>query len=144
MSFIKFKKTWEDDDSMLQLELAASNGRLTTIQDFYIYPDDLISFAQKLENFFPKQGKGEVVLEYGSEIENFYAYVLFKVTYRNLAELNIEIRTNNNYESKDPSENAKMAIAHFSCGIANQELNNLGKKLSNWSKNMEHEFIHEW
>ena len=144
MALIKFKKIWEDDDSMLQLELTASNGKLMTTQDFYIYPDDFISFAKKLEIFFPINGEGEVVLEYGSEIENFYAYVLFKATYRNLSELNIEIRTNNNHENKDYSENAKMAISHFCCGIANQELNNLGKSIINWSKNMGQEFIHEW
>ena len=31
-------------------------------------------------------------------------YILFKVTYRNLDELNIEVRTNNNHKSKNISE----------------------------------------
>ena len=80
MSFIKFKKIWEDDDSMLQLELTASNGKLMTTQDFYIYPDSFLSFAKESETFFPKLGKGEVVLEYGSEIDNFYSYVCLLYT----------------------------------------------------------------
>jgi len=144
MSFIKFKKIWEDDDSMLQLELTATNGKLITTQDFYIYPDDFLSFAKESETFFPKLGKGEVVLEYGSEIENFYAYVLLKVTYRNLGELNIEIRTNNNYEFKKHNGITETAVSHFYCGISNQELNDFGKNLINWSKNMEQKFIYEW
>ena len=144
MRFIKFKKIWEDDDEMLQLELTASNGKLMTTQDFYVYPDVFLSFAKKSETFFPKLGKGEVVLEYGSEIDNFYSYVLLKVTYRNLGELNIEIRTNNNYESKKHNGVSEMAVAHFCCGISNQELNDFGKSLINWSKNMGQEFIYEW
>ena len=144
MSLITFKKVWEDEDSMLQLELTASNGKLMTTQDFYIYPDDLLSFAKELEVFFPKSGKEEVVLEYGSEIEKFYAYVLFKVTYRNLGELNIEIRTNNNYEYKKHNGITETAVSHFYCGISNQELNNFGKSLINWSKNMGQEFTYEW
>ncbi len=144
MSLIKFKKIWEDDDSMLQLELTASNGKLMTTQDFYIYPDDFLSFAKESENFFPKLGKGEVVLEYGSEIDNFYSYVLLKVTYKNLGELNIEIRTNNNYESKKHNGITETAVSHFFCSISNQELNGFGKSLINWSKNMEQEFIYEW
>ena len=144
MSFIKFKKIWEDDDSMLQLELAVSNGRLMTTQDFYIYPDSFLLFAKESEAFFPKLGKGEVVLEYGSEVERIYAYILFKVTYRNLGELNIEVRTNNNHKSKNISEGLEVAISHFYCEISNQELNNFGKRLINWSKNTEQEFTYEW
>ncbi|WP_444921913.1 hypothetical protein ACJJID_06095 [Microbulbifer sp. CnH-101-G] len=140
MAFIKLKKVWEDDDSMLQLELAASNDLLATTQDFYIYPDDFSAFAKQLENFFPKLGKGEVVLKYGSEVSNYYAYVLCKVTYKKLGELNIEIRTNNNSENKDEST----AIAHFFSSISNQELNNLGKKLVTWTQNMEQPFSYEW
>ena len=144
MSFIKFKKIWEDDDSMLQLELSASNGKLMTTQDFYIYPDDFVSFATESESFFPKLGKGEVVLEYGSEVEKFYAYVLLKITYKNLGELNIEIRTNNNHTSKDYSEKSLVAVSHFYCDISNQELNDFGTKVVNWSQNMGQEFIYEW
>ena len=140
MAFIKFKKIWEDDDSMLQLEIEASNGRLVTTQDFYIYPGEFVAFAKQLESFFPKLGKGEVVLEYGSEIENYYAYVLCKVTYKNLGELNIEVRTNNNSEHKDEAA----AISHFFSSISNQELNDLGKKLVTWSNNMEQPFTYEW
>ena len=140
MSYIKFRKIWEDDDSMLQLELLASNDSLMTTQDFYIYPNDFVSFAKELENFFPKMGEGEVVLEYGSEIENFYSYVLCKFTYKNLGELNIEFRTNNNHESKDE----KVSIAHFFSSIQNQELNILGKKLVDWSNEMEGDFSYEW
>lgn len=140
MAYIKFKKIWEDDDSMLQLEIVASNGLLATTQDFYIYPDDFSSFAKQLEGFFPRLGKGEVILEYGSEVENYYAYVLCKVTYKNLGELSIEFRTNNNSKIKDEAT----AISHFFSSISNQELNNLGKKLVTWTQNMEQPFSYEW
>jgi hypothetical protein len=138
MPFIKFKKVWEDDDSMLKIELSASNESLTTTQDFYIYPEDFRVFAQEMESFFPKLGKGEVVLEYGSETESYYAYVLLKVTYKNLGELNIEVRTNNKQESNE------LAISHFFTSITNQELSNLGKSLVNWSNDMKNEFVYEW
>ena len=115
-----------------------------TTQDFYIYPDSFLLFAKESEAFFPKLGKGEVVLEYGSEVEKIYAYILFKVTYRNLGELNIEVRTNNNHKSKNVSEGLDVAISHFYCEISNQELNNFGKSLINWSKNMGQEFTYEW
>ncbi|WP_444926797.1 hypothetical protein [Microbulbifer sp. TRSA002] len=125
---------------MLQLELAASNDLLATTQDFYIYLDDFSVFAKQLENFFPKLGKGEVILEYGSDASNYYAYLLCKVTYKKLGELNIEIRTNNNFENTNESA----AIAHFFSSISNQELNNLGKNLVTWAQNMEQPFSHEW
>jgi len=140
MPFIKFTKIWEDDDSMLQIEMVASNGKLMTTQDFYIYPEDFNSFARDLEEFFPKLGKGEVVLEYGSEVEKYYAYVLCKITYKNLGEVNIEFRTSNNHQYKDE----KVALSHFFSNITNQELNDLGKRLVSWLKNMDKAFIYEW
>lgn len=51
MPFIKFKKVWEDDDSMLLIELSSSNESLTTTQDFYIYSEDFRTFAQEIESF---------------------------------------------------------------------------------------------
>ena len=140
MPFIKFKKKWEDADSMLQLELCASNGSMMTTQDFYIYPDNFLSFAKDAETFFPKLGKGEVLLEYGSEVENYYAYVMVKIKYKNLGKLHIEFRTNNNCENKDES----VAISHFFSSISNQGFNDFGKNLVNWSANMENDFVYEW
>ena len=144
MQFIKFNKVWEDDDSMLQLEFSVSNSQLMTIQDFYIYPDRFLSFATQTAGFFPKLGKGEVILEYGSEANPIYAYILFKVGYKNLGELDIEIKTNNNHLNKDKSENLKPAISHFFCAISNQQLNEFGEQLMKWAVDMEGEFIYQW
>lgn len=140
MPFIKFKKIWQDDDTSINVEFGASNGALTTTQDIYVYPEELSGFGNKLGAYFPKLGKGEVVFEYGSEVENFYAYVLCKVTYRNLHQLNIEIRTNNNGDKKDQP----LALSQFSIGIPVQSLNELGKKLAIWVEQMENEFVYEW
>lgn len=140
MKSIKFKKIWEDYDSMLLLEMTASNGRHMTTQDFYIYPNYFMSFAQKLEQFFPKLGIGEVVLEYGSEDKekNANAYLLCRATYKNLGLLNLEFRTNNNEEGDE------VAKSHFFMDITNQELNDLGKALVAWCGDMDNDFEYEW
>lgn len=128
MNFIKLKREWVDDDEMLQVELCASNGALTTAQDFYIYPEELGEFGEKLQGFFPAGGKGEVVLEYGSETENYYSYVKLCAFYINPSSIGIFVRTNNKQEGYE------FAVCEFSIETTLQSVNELGKKILNWSR----------
>ena len=45
---------------------------------------------------------------------------------------------------RDYSEKSLVAVSHFYCDISNQELNDFGTKVVNWSQNMGQEFIYEW
>ena len=138
MPVLKFRKLWEDDDSMLQLELCAFNDHMMTTQDFYIYPDEFEGFAADLQSFFPKLGKGEVALEYGCDDKNMYSFVKFVVSYKNISELKIEVETSNNQDDCD------LARSHFFLSISNSELNGLGLRLKSWCNEMVGEFNHEW
>ena len=129
MSYIILRNEWEDDDEMLQVQLSASNGALTTTQDFYVYPSDLGEFGKELEAFFPANGKGEVVFEYGSETENFYSFVKLRFFYINLGKIGIHIRTNNKEQGYE------LAVCEFSIESTLQAVNDLGKKISHWSRN---------
>jgi hypothetical protein len=131
MSFIKLRKIWEDDDGMVQVELSASNELLTTTQDFYAYPEQLQQFGLQLFDYFPKGGKGNVVFEYGSETETFYSYVNVKAFYINIGATGLQIRTNN----KKDGHNG--AICDFCIESTLHEVNDLGKRIESWTKNMD-------
>jgi len=131
MNFIKLRREWVDDDEMLQVELSASNGALTTTQDFYVYPDELGEFGKKLQEFFPTGGQGEVVLEYGSESENYYSYVKLRTFNINTSSIGIFVRTNNRQEGHE------LAVCEFSIETTLQSVNELGKRIFSWSRNNE-------
>ena len=131
MSFIKLRKMWEDDDGMVQVELSASNGLFTTTQDFYAYPETLQEFGSQLSTYFPSGGKGEVPFEYGSENENYYSYVKVNAFYINVSAIGVHIRTNNKKDGYD------FATCEFCIESTLQQVNELGKKIHAWARDMD-------
>src|ERR1043166_8044697 len=76
MPFLRLKRVWTDSDEMVQLDLTAANGLQVGSQDFYTYPEELLSFGTALQGF-PKNLKDEVKLEYGED-PKFYCHLLLR------------------------------------------------------------------
>lgn len=127
MATIGLRRLWVDDDGMIQVELVASNGRQSTTQDFYTYPQDIESFGRSLSEFFPKLGKGEVTFEYGAEGERVYSFVSLKAFYISLHSIGILIRTNNNREGHES------AASRFCIEAPLSTVNALGLQISKWA-----------
>tara|TARA_B100001093_G_C26564543_1_gene900202 strand:+ start:173 stop:601 length:429 start_codon:yes stop_codon:yes gene_type:complete len=137
MPYIKIENIWTDSDDMLQLEVTASNGNQKTTQDFYIYPDDLLDFGQKLQSF-PKNKDDSVSIEYGVAPE-FYCYFFLKaLIWNSTGNAAFEIKVNNRLDIPLKTE------THFflSCEVAT--INNFGKKLESWSKDSGKPLCFEW
>ena len=138
MKYLRFKKLWEDDDGLLQIKVSASNSILSTTQDFYIYPEELQSFSRNLKDYFPKLGKGEVILKYGSEVENYYSYVKLRFFYINLKTIGIQVRTNN------LKSGLELAVSEFYIETTLDSVNALGNKMLQWIDSKEDMVDHEF
>ncbi len=112
---------------MIQVELFASNGRQSTTQDFYTYPQNIDEFGRKLSEFFPKLGKGEVIFEYGAEGERVYSFVYVKAFYISLHSIGMLIRTNNNQDGHES------AASRFCIEAPLSRVNALGLQISKWA-----------
>ena len=81
-----------------------------------------------MENYFPKYGKGEVELKYGSELETdrYYSFVHVRFFYLRLGHVGIQVRTNNNQ-----TETERM-LSEFCIETDLASVNNLGKEIIEW------------
>ena len=137
MPYIKIKRIWTDSDEMLQLEVTASNDEQVSNQYFYVYPDDLANFWSELQNF-PKSQADVVSLEYGED-PKFYCYFLLRaIVLDSVGHTAIEIKFNNRLEP--PAK----ASGNFFMPSEAATVNEFGKNLCDWAKDMSAEFRFEW
>lgn len=122
---------WEDDDGMLQVELSASNGTMTTTQDFYVYPESLVKFGGELEGYFPRSGGGEITFEYGAEDEKVHSHVKLTSFYMSPGTIGVYVRTHNNRQGRE------VAVCEFRITTTLQAVNDLGKKIISWVNSSE-------
>jgi hypothetical protein len=138
MAHVQLTRLWTDDDGMVQVALAATNGAQLVTQDFYSYPNDFESFGKALEEF-PKSANAEARFEYGNDNPKMHAQVLIRAFVLNgRGHSAIEIKTNNNRESPERS------IAHFFIPCEPATINRFGKELRAWSATMATPLLVEW
>ena len=137
MPYIEIAKIRTDSDEMLQLEAIASNESQVAKQDFYVYPDDILDFGNQLQAF-PKSKSDVVSLEYGND-PKFYCYFLLRaVVLDSLGHSAIEIKFDNRL---DPPVKASGNF-FMSCEVAT--VNEFGRQLTSWVKDMGTELRFEW
>ena len=137
MAFIEIERIWTDDDEMVQLDVRASNDAQMAKQDFYIYPEDFLAFANQLQEF-PKNKNDVVKMEYGED-PKFYSYLsLGAVLLDELGHSAIEFKFDNRL---DPPSQAQV---HFYMQSDPAAINELGRKLVLWAGNMVEVFRYEW
>lgn len=133
ISTIAMTRLWTDDDGMLQLELCASNTRVTCFQDFYVYPESMEKFAYNLQQF-PLNRDDSVTFEYGAA-PDFYAHLKLRAFIVNsTGDAALEIVFDNRRELPF------RASGHFflSCEVAG--INRLGKELHSWLRDVSEPF----
>jgi hypothetical protein len=106
-------------------------------QDFYIYPEELLSFEKSLQQF-PKTSKDEVRLEYGAD-PNYYCHFQLRVCVLDSAGHSaLELKTNNRQAPPATSE------SHFYLQCEPATINKLGAELCSWIANMDTPLSFEW
>ena len=137
MPFLEIERIWTDDDEMAQLDVRASNDAQVGKQDFYIYPEEILGFGKKLQEF-PKSMSDVVKLEYGED-PKYYCYLLLSaVVLDSVGHSAIELKFDNRLEP--PSQ----ARAHFYMQCEPATINKLGKQFVAWAGEMKGVFRYEW
>ena len=137
MHYIEIERIWTDHDEMVQLDICASNGNQSGKQDFYIYPEDFISFAKQLQKF-PVSIKDEVKIEYGIP-PNYYCYLcLGAIVIDNLGHSAFMFKFNNRLAIPN------LAEMLFYMKSEPATINVFGKKLEAWAAKMDGRFKFEW
>ena len=137
MPFLEIERIWTDDDGMVQLDFRLSNDMQMGKQDFYIYPERLSEFGVKLQDF-PKSINDVEKIEYGED-PNFYCYFLLSaIVLDSVGHSALEFKFDNRL---DPPSKAEV---HFYANCEPATINELGRKLVSWSKDMNEPFRYEW
>lgn len=136
MPYIQIQRLWTDSDEM-QLEVTASNDVQVGKQDFYAYLETITEFAKKLMAF-PKSTGDAVTIEYGTEPSYYCYFRLSAVVLNSRGHSALEFEFNNR---ADPPTKAE---CHFFMPCEPATANALGKKLLDWSREMEEPLQHEW
>ena len=138
MPYIRFTKIWEDSDGMLEIELSASNDRYASLASFYTYPDELQTFAKRLQEF-PASTADQILFEYGKDDEKYPSYLRIKVIlFDKVGHSAIEIKTSVNGDMR------VTARSSFSLSCNPAEINAIGKKIENWIRVKEEGLYYEW
>ncbi|MBF8179254.1 MAG: hypothetical protein K2Y13_03360 [Burkholderiaceae bacterium] len=121
-------------DGMLEIAFSMSDQDYAAKQNAYLYPDNLIGFAEQLLAF-PKSATEELVMEAGSPD---YAWVKLRAyTYNALGHSALEIST---FQNCAP---LTQRSSQFSVMVEVQTLNMLGQEILSWMRNEERELTFE-
>lgn len=120
--------SFDVDDSSAHMELRASNGQLSTTQDFYCYPDDVRSFGEQLVDF-PRDLSHEARWEIGSS-DSEWAYHIWLRAYvhDSVGHTALEIHVDNHAVA--PYRH----LSDFSIVCEAAALNRLGRMLVAWDR----------
>lgn len=135
---IEWRAVWTDNDGMLQLAIAASNGSYSGVHETYIYPEDLVSFGEDLKRF-PTSLEHEVVLESGSEEPNWHDHLwlrAFVLDSRGHSAIEVKLET----RGKPPAG----ARCEFYIPADPATLNDLGSAIVAWASAPAEPLVVEW
>jgi hypothetical protein len=138
MSRVELSVVWTDDDGMLQLSIKTVSPTHASVQETYLYPDNLAKFADELRSF-PRDTKSEVVLESGSKDPKWHDYLRLRVfvlkpTGYSAMEVESDVR------GSPPVS----ATSHFYVPGTPADFNRLGSEMSDWLKNPIGRLVVEW
>jgi hypothetical protein len=114
------------DDLAWHVEISASNGSFSGVQDFYTYPEDLENFGSNLCKF-PKNIQDEVRFELGDQTSKWAYFILIRAfLFDSTGHAAIEFSVNNN--SIPPNHAQTSFFIHSEVA----SINNLGQQLKAW------------
>lgn len=134
---ISIQRIWTDEDEMLQVEVAASNNRLSAEQDFYVYPAELMRFSEQLQSF-PSSLNDVVELRYGEDPKFYCFFLLRALVLDSVGHCAIELKFDNR------SDPPLKAAASFFMAAEAASINSFGAGLQAWCNDMSEEFVYEW
>jgi hypothetical protein len=138
MPCVELKRLWVDDDGMLSLSVTASNGRNSNTLETYIYPEQLLEFADRLERF-PTSRDDAPLLESGGPDPKWHDFLRIRASLRDAAghsalEFHMETR------GAPPAA----ATSHFYLSCNPGDVNTLGVQVREWLQNPLNPMCLEW
>jgi len=126
MNSLQLTFIWVDDDGMLQLGIGVSSPSHSLYHETYVYPDQLVAFAEGLKAF-PINTEAEVTFECGSKDPKFHDYIRIRAFV-----LNPNGHSALEIESEVRGAAPVRAESHFFVAGLPADFNNLGKKIATW------------
>ncbi|MBM0744339.1 hypothetical protein JOY44_22455 [Phormidium sp. CLA17] len=124
-AFISLKRLLYDD-SAWRVEISASNGYFSGVQDFYTEPEDLDALGADFYKF-PHSIQDEVRLELGDRTGKWAYFVLVRAfLFDSVGHAAIEFAVDNNATSLDHAQTSFFIRTEVSA------INNLGQQLQAW------------
>ena len=124
-SFISFER-FSYDSSEWHVQINASNGSFSGVQDFYTYPEDLEALGLGFCKF-PQNIQDEVRFELGNRTGNWAYFILVRAfLYDSVGHAAIEFSISNN------AIPPYLAQTNFFICTEVASINNLAKKLMEW------------
>ncbi|MEJ0086932.1 MAG: hypothetical protein WDO72_14740 [Pseudomonadota bacterium] len=138
MSRVELKTLWTDDDGMLQILVGATNGCASASMEVYSYPDDVESFATRLEAF-PSSPEDQVSWESGGPDPKCYGHMLLRAhvldgSGHSVVEVLMDIR----------GEPPNRATSNFFLCCNPADLNELGRRINAWLPSSSEQLSVEW
>ena len=138
MPRVELKTIWTDDDGMLQVVVGATNGSASASMEVYSYPDEIESFATRLESF-PSNQDDQVAWESGDADRKWYGHMLLRAhvldgSGHSAVEVLMDVRG-------DPPNRA---TSHFFLRCNPADLNELGRRINAWLPDSSEQLSVEW
>jgi hypothetical protein len=138
MPRVELKTIWTDDDGMLQIVVGAANGSASASMEVYSYPDEIESFATRLESF-PSDQEDQVAWESGDADPKWYGRMLLRAhvldgSGHSAVEVLMDVR----------GEPPKRATSNFFMHCNPADLNELGRRINAWLPNSSEQLSVEW
>jgi hypothetical protein len=138
MPRVELKTLWVDDDGMLSVSVTASNGQNSNSLETYIYPEQLLEFAGRLESF-PTSRDDTPLLESGAADPKWHDHLQIRAFVRDEAGHSaLEFHM----ESRGAPPVAATSHFYLSCNPA--DVNNLGAEIRQWVQNPSSSMSVEW
>lgn len=120
------RRLWEEADGLFAVEFTISNGKFAAVQEAYFYPEKILEFGRRLQEF-PVDISDTVSLECGSSDPKWSCHLYVCAFVLNKAgHTAVEILTDNRRERPDS------ARSHFFIRCDPLTLNRLGRHLCRW------------
>jgi hypothetical protein len=124
-TFISLKR-FPYDSLEWHVEISASNGYFSGVQDFYTHPEDLNTLSSNLSKF-PQNIQDEVRFELGERTNKWAYFVLIRAfLYNSVGHAAIQFAVDNN--AKSPNNAQTSFFIHTEVN----GINNFGQQLRTW------------
>lgn len=123
-SFISFQRLPYEPE--WHVEITASNGYFSGVQDFYTHPEDLKILGTKFRDF-PQNLHDEVILRLGEKSDKYAYFLLVRAfLYNSVGHAAIEFAADNNLKPPHQAQTNFFILTEVAA------INQLGQQLLNW------------